>query len=269
MYIFVDKAAGKISLPEFSYFGVQAYWGATRHFGGLNATEQLVEVCHINKDFYVLEVGCGTGLTACYLAKRYSCRVVGVDLSEQMIDLSRKRASREGVADRLEFRTADAQHLPFEDGLFEVVICESVTAFLDDPLKAVREYVRVAKPGGYVGLNEGTWIRTPPPTELVEFIDRTMAKATFLTSEEWREVMGKAGLTDIVTRTYTLTARRQLINEIRGLGFRDLVRGWGKFFSLYVKSPAFRKYAKEITPSYAIIKSLFAYLGFGIYVGRK
>ena len=64
--------------------------------------------------------------------------------------------------------------------------------------------MRVAKPGGYVGLNEGTWIRTPPPTELVEFIDRTMAKATFLTSDEWRELMGNAGLTDIVARTQPL-----------------------------------------------------------------
>jgi ubiquinone/menaquinone biosynthesis C-methylase UbiE len=269
MYIFVDKAAGGISLPEFSYFGVQAYWGATRHFGGLNATEELAEVCHINKDTIVLEVGCGIGLTACYLAKRYSCRVAGVDLSEQMIDLSRKRASREGVADRLEFRTADAQLLPFEDGLFDVVICESVTAFLNDPQKGVREYVRVAKPGGYVGLNEGTWIRTPPPTELVAFIDRTMARATFLTSDEWRELMDNAGLTDIVARPYTLTALRQLISEIRGLGFEDLIRGCGRFLSLYIKSPAFRKYAKEITPSGTIIKSLFAYLGYGIYVGRK
>ncbi len=269
MYIFVDKAAGRISQPEFSYFGVQAYWGTTRHFGALIATEELAEVCHINKDTYVLEVGCGVGQTACHLAKTYSCRLVGVDLSEQMIDLSRKRASREGVADRLEFRTADAQHLPFEESLFDVVICESVTAFLDDPLKAVREYVRVAQPGGYVGLNEGTWIRTPPPTNLVEFIDRTMAKATFLTSDEWRELMGKAGLTDIIGRTHTLTALRQLINEIRGLGFNDLARGWCRFFSLYIKSPAFRQYAKEIRPSYAVIKSLFAYLGFGIYVGRK
>jgi arsenite methyltransferase len=268
MYIFVEEA-GEISLPEFSYFGVQAYWGVTRHFGGLNATEELAEVCHINKDTYVLEVGCGIGLTACYLAKRYGCRVVGADLSDQMIDISRKRASREGVADRLEFRTADAQLLPFEDGLFDVVICESVTAFLDDPQKAVREYVRVAKPGGYVGLNEGTWIRTPPPTELVEFIDRTMVKATFLTSDDWRQLMGSAGLRDIVARTYTLNALRQWINEIRGLGFKDLIRAWGRFFSLYIKSRAFRKYAKEITPSRTIIKSLFAYLGFGIYVGRK
>jgi len=96
-----------------------------------------------------------------------------------------------------------------------------------------------------------------------------MAKATFLASDEWRELTGNAGLTDIVARTYTLTALRQLINEIRGLDFKDVVRGWSKFFSLYIKSPGFRKYAKEITPSYAIIKRLFVYLGFGIYVGRK
>jgi hypothetical protein len=89
-----------------------------------------------------------------------------------------------------------------------------------------------------------------------------MAKATFLASDEWRELTGNAGLKDIVARTYTLTAPRQLINEIRGFGFKDLMRGWSQFFSLYIKSPAFRKYAKEITPSHAIIKSLFAYVGF-------
>ena len=260
---------GGISQPEFSYFGVQAYWGATKHFGGLKATEELAEVCHINKDTYVLEVGCGSGITACYLTKKYGCRVVGVDISEQMIEWAQKRANREGVADRLEFRTADAQNLPFDDDLFDAVICESVTAFVNDQQRTVNEYVRVAKPGGYVGLNEGTWVKTPPPTELVAFIDRVLAKATFHTSAGWRELMDNAGLTDIVARTYTFTALRQFINERRELGLNDLVRAWGRFFSLYITSPMFRKYARDITPSYTIIKSLFAYLGYGIYVGRK
>ena len=260
---------GGISQPEFSYFGVQAYWGATKHFGGLKATEELAEVCYINKDTYVLEVGCGIGITACYLTKKYGCRVVGVDISEQMIEWSQRRANSEGVADRLEFRTADAQNLPFEDDLFDAVICESVTAFLKDQQRAVNEYARVAKHGGYVGLNEGTWVKTPPPTELVEFIDRALAKAAFHTSYEWRELMDNAELIDSVARTYTLTALCQWINELRGLGLKDLVRAWGSFFSLYIKSPMFRKYARGITPSYTIVKSLFAYLGYGIYVGRK
>ncbi len=260
---------GGISQQEFSYFGVQAYWGTTKHFGGLKATEELAEVCHINKNTYVLEVGCGSGTTARYLAKKYGCRVVGVDISEQMIEWAHKKANREGVADRLEFRTADAQNLPFDDDLFDAVICESVTAFVNDQQRAINEYVRVAKFGGYVGLNEGTWVKTPPPTELVAFIDRVLAKATFRTSDGWRELMDNAGLKEIVARTYTVTALRQFINERRELALTDIVRAWGRFFSLYITSPMFRKYARDITPSYTIITSLFAYLGYGIYVGRK
>jgi arsenite methyltransferase len=260
---------GRISQPEFSYFGMQAYWGATKHFGGFKATEALAEACHIDKDTYVLEVGCGIGITACYLTKRYGCRAVGVEISEQMIARAQRRANRESVADSLEFRTADAQNLPFGDDLFDAVICESVTAFVNDQQRAVNEYVRVAKPGGSIGLNEGTWIKTPPPTGLVAFIDRALAKATFHTSDEWRELMNNAGLIDIVARTHNLTALRQWIDELQGVGLNDFVSAWGKFLSLYITSPAFRKYARDITPSYTIIRSLFAYLGYGIYVGRK
>ncbi|MCX6010147.1 MAG: class I SAM-dependent methyltransferase, partial [Chloroflexi bacterium] len=140
----------KISELENSYFEVQAYWGMTKHMGGLKATEQLVELCHINQDKYVLVVGCGVGVTPCYLAKRYGCRVVGVDLSEKMVDRSKEGAKRKGVENRVEFRIADAQNLPFEDVTFDAVICESVNAFIENKPRALSEYVRVIKPGGYV-----------------------------------------------------------------------------------------------------------------------
>jgi len=93
--------------PSYYYFELEAYWG-TKHMGGLKATEELIELCHINKGKYILEVGCGVGITACYIAKRYGCRVVGMDISERMIDKSKKRAKREGVEDRVKFTVADA-----------------------------------------------------------------------------------------------------------------------------------------------------------------
>jgi SAM-dependent methyltransferase len=259
---------GEISQPEFSFFGVQAYLGETNHLGGLKATEELAELCHIDNGKYVLDVGCGVGITACYLVKTHGCRVVGVDISDRMIAWAQKRAKKEGVEDRLEFRTADAQNLPFGDALFDAVICESVTVF-PDKQRAVSEYVRVAKPGGYVGLSEGTWVRAPPPMELVAYIDRTMAKATFLTSDEWTELLEASGLTDIRARTYNFDALRMWINELRRVGFKDSVRTVGSFFSLYITSPPFRKYVKERTPSHKIIKNLLAYQGYGIYIGRK
>jgi ubiquinone/menaquinone biosynthesis C-methylase UbiE len=58
------------------------------------------------------------------------------------------------------FRVADAQNLPFEDNLFDVVIGEFITGLLDNERRGTNEYLRVAKPGGYVGLNEATWIKT-------------------------------------------------------------------------------------------------------------
>jgi len=149
------------------FFDFAAEVGLTKHIGGVEATEALVELCHIGPGSYVLDVGCGVGVTPCYLAKRVGCRVVGVDISEKMLERSRERARREGVAGLVELRVADAQELPFEGGLFDAVITESVTAFPEDKQGAVNEYARVTKPGGYVGLNETAWLKVPPPPEVV------------------------------------------------------------------------------------------------------
>jgi len=134
-----------------AFFDFAAYVGLTKHLGGVAATDDLLELCHVGEDAYVLDVGCGAGVTPCYIARVYGCRVVGVDINEEMIERSRERAGRENLTDLVTFRVADAQDLPFDDGLFDAVITESVTAFPEDKQKAVLEYARVTKPGGYVG----------------------------------------------------------------------------------------------------------------------
>ena len=169
---------------EQTFFDFAAEVGLTKHLGGLEATEELIELCHIGEGKYVLDVGCGAGVTPCFIAKRYGCRVVGVDISERMVERSRERAQREAVADRVEFRVADAQDLPFDDNLFDAVTTESVTAFPEDKQRAVNEYVRVTKPGGYVGLNESTWLKVPPPPEVVAWAYQDLgANVKAMTSE--------------------------------------------------------------------------------------
>lgn len=253
---------------ENSYFELQAYWGMTKHMGGLKATRQLVELCHISEDKYVLVVGCGVGVTPCYLVKRYGCRVVGVDLSDKMIHRSKERAKRQGVEDRLEFRVADAQNLPFKDATFDTVICESVNAFIEDKQRAAIEYVRVTKPGGYVGLNEVTWIKAPPP-ELIEYLSRIMG-AEFLTCNDgWRELLEGSGLKEIVAKVYKTNALSQWINEVRQFEFLDFLRAWSKYLYMFMKSPACRRFTKEALTFPRNILSLFKYFGYGLYVGRK
>ena len=261
---------GKISEaePESYYFDLQASWGLTKHMGGLEATRTLLEACHIDTASYVLDVGCGVGITACYLATDYGCNVVGVDLSELMVERSKERATRKNIEDRVEFKIVDAHDLPFKAGVFDAVICESVVAFSKDKQKVIREYARVTKSGGCVGINEVTWVETPPP-ELVEYISRALGHAEFLDPAGWTVLLEQAGLTNVAARVYKTSALRQWASEVRQMNPSDYVGAWKKFFSLCIKSRAARTWLKELSIPPRSILRIFKYFGYGIYVGVK
>jgi SAM-dependent methyltransferase len=255
----------KTSDPELSYFELQAYIGTTKHMGGFEATKALIELCHVGRGTYVLEVGCGVGATACYMAKEHGCRVVGVDLRESMIARSNERAQKHGVADLVEFRVADAQELPFDDARFGAVIGESVATFIEDKLRVVSECARVTMPGGYVGMNEEIWIK-PPPTRLIEFVKHTWdVKPDVFTSDGWAGLLRSAGLRDIVVRTYEVDTRREA-TQVQRYRLRDM---WNMFYRtlfLYFRNPAFRAYMAERR---RFPKDLFDYLGYAVFVARR
>ena len=256
---------------QFSYFQMQGLWGVTKHFGGLRLTEELAKRCHVTAQSYLLEVGSGVGQTACYLAKKTGCRVMSIDLSPTMVEWAQQRALRKGLQEQVEFRCADARQLPFADHTFDAMICESVTAFIPDKPKALAEYARVVRPGGYVGLNEGTWIKDNQPAELLSYIDKFMAGAQFQSANRWQALLEGAGLQEIDVQVYQLHAIRQRRDEMYGVPFAEHMERWkalGTFFSMTFRDPAFRRYIKEMVPSRKVISTLFKYLGYGLYIGR-
>lgn len=258
------------SEPKPTYLELMANLGAARHIGGLKATKELLELCHIDKARYVLDVGCGIGKTPCYIAKKYDCRVVGVDISQRMIDLSRERAEREGLQEKVEFRVADAQDLPLEDNLFDAVICESVTIFVEDKQRAVNEYIRVTKPEGYVGLNEATWMKTPPPTEVLEYTSRTFHSVKLETSDTWVELLETSGLKDIAARTYKIAYLDEVISRVKWLGLRDVASIWYRILCLYIASPAHRRAIRDLAgEAQSTPEGFYEYFRYGIYVGKK
>jgi len=252
------------------FFDFAAEVGLTKHLGGLGATEELIELCHIGKGKYILDVGCGAGVTPTFIAKRYGCRVVGADISEGMVERSKERAKREGVADRVEFRVADAQDLPFEDDLFDAVITESATAFPQDKQKAVNEYARVTKPGGYVGLNESTWLKVPPPPEVVAWASQDLgASVKPLTSAEWVGLLEGAGLREIVVRTFEINVRDETRGILQRYGCTGMLGVLCRTLSLYAKNPAYRRFVKKVREGGITPENLDEYFGYGVYVGRK
>ncbi len=253
-----------------TFFDFAAEVGLTKHIGGIEATEALVELCHVGQGKYVLDVGSGVGVTPCFIAKRYGCRVVGVDISERMVERARERAEREKVADRVEFRVADAQDLPFEDAVFDAVITESVTSFPKDKQKAVNEYVRVTKPGGYIGLNESVWRKVPPPPEVVAWASQDVgANVQPLTADAWAELLESAGLREITVRTYEINTQNEARGILRRYGRAGMLRVMWRMLLLYAKSPAYRRFVKGVREGGIAPENLDEYFGYGLFVGQK
>ncbi|HYY32390.1 MAG TPA: ubiquinone/menaquinone biosynthesis methyltransferase [Gaiellaceae bacterium] len=97
----------------------------------------------------VLDVATGTGAVARELVRRYGCRVVGVDQSAEMLAIARARAE-----ERVEFREARAEALPFADRSFDGLTFTYLLRYVDDPAATMHELARVVRPGGRVAMLE-------------------------------------------------------------------------------------------------------------------
>jgi SAM-dependent methyltransferase len=132
--------------------------------GKLRHREQLLDQLTWRGDEQVLDVGCGRGLMLIGAAKRLkSGRATGVDiwqsedLTGNLAESTLANAAAEGVADRVEVKTADMRDLPFPDATFDAVVSNYAIHNLynsGDRAKAIAEIARVLMPGGQVLIND-------------------------------------------------------------------------------------------------------------------
>lgn len=129
-----DKAAGHY----------ERYWAAQL----LPAQQLLLELAALAPGEHVLDIACGTGLVTFPAARAVGAagRVVGTDLSDEMVRTVTALAAGRGVA--AEFMRQDAEQLEFPDASFDVALCALGLMYVPDAQKAVREMRRVVRPGG-------------------------------------------------------------------------------------------------------------------------
>jgi arsenite methyltransferase len=130
--------------------------------GKLRLRDKMIDSVSWRGDEQVLDVGCGHGLMLIGAAKRLTTgHAEGIDIWQQEDQASNspratmENAMREGVADQVELRNADARELPFLDGSFDVVLSSFAIHNIYDAVgreKAIREIHRVLKPGGQLVL---------------------------------------------------------------------------------------------------------------------
>src|SRR5262245_18633219 len=98
---------------------------------------------------HVLDVGCGSGGPALFLARQRGCRVTGVDVNEAGIQAGLTHARQAGLDDKVHFRKADVREpLPFPDEAFDAIVCMDAMCHMPDRRRLFDEWRRVLRPGG-------------------------------------------------------------------------------------------------------------------------
>lgn len=171
-------------------------------------SENLCEAADLRAGSRVLDIACGSGNTAIAAARR-NCIVTGVDYVPELLERGRERATAERL--HVDFETGDAEHLPFPNGSFDVVLSTFGTMFAPNQARAAGEMARVCRPGGKIGMANWTpesWIGTmfrivssyvPPPPHL-------QPPTRWGTATGLRELFGD-GLADLAIEHRTFTFR--------------------------------------------------------------
>jgi len=154
------------------------------HPGGFRATLRQLRKYPLPPNSRVLEVGCGTGRTACYLAA-WGYRVTAVDLHRGMLDKAERRAAGMGV--QIEFVHADACALPFPDESFDTVMAESVTNFTEASI-ALTQYRRVLKSSGVL-FDRELMLHKPLPEANLKELREFFGMAQLLLPEQWERLL--------------------------------------------------------------------------------
>jgi ubiquinone/menaquinone biosynthesis C-methylase UbiE len=174
-----------------------AWWPGRLFLGIMNRSHQSVTawgLAHlaIAKDSTLLDVGCGGGRTIHTLASVASeGTVYGIDYSSASVAASARTNAAEIRAGRVDVRQGTVSHLPYRDGMFDIVTAIETFYYWPNPVADLQEIIRVLKPGGQLLIVAETY-----KGRRFDSLYRPvmmLLRATYLTPDEHRELLTSAG----------------------------------------------------------------------------
>lgn len=128
-----------------------------------------MEIVVCKKAVHVLDVACGTGDFSIEALKHGVEKVVGIDISENMLAVAREKIKARGLSERLEFLYGDSEHLPFGEHSFDAVTVAFGVRNFEHLEEGLCEMCRVLKPGGIVVILEFSHPARFPIKQLYNF----------------------------------------------------------------------------------------------------
>jgi ubiquinone/menaquinone biosynthesis C-methylase UbiE len=167
------------------------------HMGGRQATTDLASRLELRHGLSLLDVGCGIGGPARYFALEHGCRVTGVDVTPEYVEVATALTRVLGLSERPEFRVASALDLPFEDASFDRATLLHVGMNVPDKERLCVEVGRVVKPGGLFAVYDVMRVGEGDIVYPVAWAD-TEATSFVATPAEYRRALLDSGF-DLVT----------------------------------------------------------------------
>ena len=176
------------------------------HGRGLEATLEIAALMQAGPSDHILDIGSGIGGPARYFARRFGCRVTGIDLTAEFCEVARHLTRLLGMEDKVRFEAGNALSMPFADASFDGAYSMNVSMNIADKAGLYAEIRRVLKPGAWLVLSEvakgeGGELDFPTPWA-------ASARTSFLaTPEATRRALAEAGF-EVVRLESTLEQAR-------------------------------------------------------------
>jgi ubiquinone/menaquinone biosynthesis C-methylase UbiE len=124
------------------------------HARGFPATVELADRLSIRPGQHIVDIGCGLGGPARYMAKRFQCVVSGIDITPTFVEAGNKLTALVRMQAQVKIELGDGQRLPYENGQFDGGYSQHVTMNVPDRARFYAEAFRVLKPGAFFALSE-------------------------------------------------------------------------------------------------------------------
>jgi ubiquinone/menaquinone biosynthesis C-methylase UbiE len=194
------------------------------HLGWLAATIDLANDMALSPGMRVLDVGSGIGGPARYFAEHHGCTVVGVDLTDEFVNVATALTQRCGLADLVSFRRASGLSLPFEDETFERASLIHVGMNIADKAGVFREVYRVLKKKGVFAVYDimnVTGDALPYPMPWADSLDTSFVEAP----QTYRDLLKQTGFvlrSEKNRREMSLTLGLEMREEVARHGLPPL-----------------------------------------------
>ncbi|HEX8652831.1 MAG TPA: methyltransferase domain-containing protein [Pyrinomonadaceae bacterium] len=195
----------------------RALWGDHIHHGywennesparaQVKLVERLTARAHILRGSHVLDVGCGIGGPAIWLARNLQCSVLGLTISPVQARMAAEKSRAAGLDSRVRFEVGDANHLQFHAETFDVVWVVECSEHLADKSRFIETCSRVLRPGGVLALC--AWLTADPHArpehaQLVAAVCRGMLCPQLASMPDYTSWMSESGFTRIEAEDIT------------------------------------------------------------------